>query len=268
MNASPIVVARAIAREAGGLIAAALGGRRTVERKSAVDLVTEIDRASERLIIEGLRAAFPRHDIVAEESAPARRGTGTHCWYVDPLDGTTNFVHGLPHCCVSLALSGPEGAIEAAVVFDPCKDELFDAVRGGGARLNGASIRTSVAAKLDEALLVTGFPYDRREDTEFYLKYFEAFLKRSRDLRRFGSAALDLSYVAAGRFDGFWEWGLKPWDTAAGWLIVEEAGGRVTDFDGGPYDPWSPRILATAPSLHDEVLRVLASISRNDRRSV
>jgi myo-inositol-1(or 4)-monophosphatase len=265
VSASPIATARELAREAGGLIAAALGGRRSVERKSAVDLVTEIDLASERLIVEGLRRAFPEHDVVAEESAPARQGTGRNCWYVDPLDGTTNFVHGLPHCCVSLALAGPNGSIEAAVVFDPCKNEMFEAVRGSGARLNGATIRASCTAKLDDALLVTGFPYDRREDTGFYLKYFEAFLRRSRDVRRFGSAALDLSYVAAGRFDGFWEWGLKPWDTAAGWLIVEEAGGLVTDFDGAPYDPWSPRILATAPNLHDEVVRVLESVGGKDR---
>ena len=131
---------------------------------------------------------------------------------------------------------------------------------------SASPIRASVAAQLDDALLVTGFPYDRREDTGFYLKYFEAFLKCSRDVRRFGSAALDLSYVAAGRFDGFWEWGLKPWDTAAGWLLVEEAGGRVTDFDGSPYDPWSPRILATAPNLHNEAVRVLEGVGGYDRR--
>lgn len=260
---APIDVAKRLAREAGALIASALGQRNVVERKSPVDLVTEVDRASERLIVQGLKASFPDHDIVAEESSPERSTRGRYCWYVDPLDGTTNFVHGLPHCAVSVALAAPSGQMDVAVVFDPCKAELFHAVRGHGAYLNGRAIRVSATPALEEALFVTGFPYDRRDHTAFYLRYFETFLQRSRDLRRFGSAALDLSYVAAGRFDGFWEWHLKPWDTAAGWLLVEEAGGSVVDFDGSAYDPWSPRILATNAALKAEAVALLATLSRS-----
>ena len=264
MAEAPIAIATRLAREAGSLVAAAIGRGNVVERKAAVDLVTEIDRASERVVVDGLRRSFPEHAIVAEESTSGRPPAGRHCWYVDPLDGTTNVVHGLPHCSVSLALTAPDGAPELAVVYDPCKDELFHAVRGQGAYLNGRPIRVSARSVLDEALFVTGFPYDRREHSSFYLKYFEAFMLRCRDLRRFGSAALDLSYVAAGRFDGFWEWQLKPWDTAGGWLIVEEAGGRVVDFDGGAYDPWAPRILATNGALEAEALVVLAELARSN----
>jgi myo-inositol-1(or 4)-monophosphatase len=260
---APMTIATRLAREAGGLIAAAIGRGNVVERKAAVDLVTEIDHASERVILDGLRRSFPDDLIVAEESSSSRPAAGRRCWYVDPLDGTTNFVHGLPHCSVSLALAAANGAPELAVVYDPCKDELFHAVRGEGAFLNDRPIHVSQRAVLDEALFVTGFPYDRREHSSFYLKYFEAFMLRCRDLRRFGSAALDLSYVAAGRFDGFWEWYLKPWDTAAGWLIVEEAGGRVVDFDGAAYDPWAPRILATNGVLEPEALAVLADLARS-----
>jgi myo-inositol-1(or 4)-monophosphatase len=260
MADDPIHVARALARTAGRLIRDASGRHRTVERKSAVDLVTEIDRGAEDIIVRGLRAAFPDHDIVAEESSPRRAQGLRPCWYVDPLDGTTNFVHGLPHCAVSLAMATPDGAIAAAVVFDPFKQEMFTAVRGQSAMLNDEPIRVSEAGALDESLFVTGFPYDRRQHTKFYIAYFETFIRRCRDLRRFGSASLDLCYVAAGRFDGFWEWRLKPWDTAAGWLILEEAGGRVTDFDGSPYDPWLPRILATNGRVHDEALAVLAEL--------
>lgn len=234
-----------------------------MERKSAVDLVTEIDRAAEDIVVRGLAAAFPDHDIVAEESSPRPADGSRRCWYVDPLDGTTNFVHGLPHCAVSLAMAEPDGTVAAAVVFDPFKDEMFTATRGGGAMLNDEPIVVSRAAALDEALFVTGFPYDRRQHAKFYLAYFEAFMRRCRDVRRFGSASLDLCYVAMGRFDGFWEWRLKPWDTAAGWLIVEEAGGRVTDFDGRGYDPWLPRILATNTRVHDESLAVLADLPKS-----
>jgi myo-inositol-1(or 4)-monophosphatase len=259
----PIDVAMALARSAGNVIREAAGRHRSVERKSAVDLVTEIDRAAEDIVVRGLSAAFPDHDIVAEESSPRRAGGSRPCWYVDPLDGTTNFVHGLPHCAVSLAMAEPDGRIGAAVVFDPFKDETFTAVRGGGAALNGKQIRVSQAGALDEALFVTGFPYDRRQHLRFYLSYFESFIRRCRDVRRFGSASLDLCYVATGRFDGFWEWRLKPWDTAAGWLIVEEAGGRVTDFDGSRYDPWLPRILATNARVHDEALAILADLPKS-----
>jgi myo-inositol-1(or 4)-monophosphatase len=250
-------LARRLAREAGVLIRDALGRPQSVTEKSPVNLVTEVDRACEDLILAGIKAARPTDSIVAEETAPAK--AAGPCWYIDPIDGTTNFVHGLPHCAVSIAFAR-EGRIEAAVVHDPCKDETFEAARGLGATLNGQRIDVSKQLALSHSLLVTGFPYDRREHSAFYLGYFETFIHRAQDVRRFGSASLDLCYVAAGRFDGFWEWKLHPWDTAAGWLIVEEAGGRVTDFDGTSYDPWLPRILATNGAIHDEAVAVLKSL--------
>ncbi len=255
MNGSELAVARRLAVAAGEIIRSALGGSARVERKSPLNLVTEVDRAAERLIVSGLHAAFPQHHVVAEESTDGREKDGP-CWYVDPLDGTTNFVHGLPHCAVSIALVDDGGA-RVAVVNDPFRVELFEAERGTGAWLNGQPIRTSATGSLGDALLATGFPYDRREHLPFYLSYLEAFLATALDIRRFGSAALDLCYVAAGRFDGFWEWKLHPWDTAAGWLIVEEAGGRITDFRGRAYDPRLPQVLATNGPIHAQALEVL-----------
>lgn len=259
-------VARALAHEAGALIREALGHAHTIDRKSPVNLVTEVDRAAERIIVEGLSRAFPDDTIVAEESADGSRPAATNgeqgsCWYVDPLDGTTNFVHGLPHCSVSIGLQR-KGRMQAAVVFDPFRDETFEAERGRGARLGKRRLQVSPTAILGDSLLVTGFPYDRRDHLDFYLSYLAAFIAQARDIRRYGSAALDLCYVAAGRFDGFWEWKLQPWDTAAGILIVEEAGGRVTDFDDGSYDPWGDRILATNGAIHDAAVRVLAGLPR------
>ena len=248
-----------LAVEAGRLIAESLGRATCVDRKSAVDLVTEVDRHAESIIKQGLAEAFPNIPIVAEESSANERPEGRY-WCVDPLDGTTNFVHGLPHCAVSIALLDEDGPC-AAVVHDPCKQETFAATREGPATLNDSPIGVSAAERLDEALLVTGFPYDRRAHIDFYLTYFRLFLVHARDVRRLGSAALDLCYVAAGRFDGFWEWGLHPWDTAAGWLIVERAGGRVTGFSGARFDPWRPQVLATNGLIHDAALAVLADAS-------
>jgi Archaeal fructose-1,6-bisphosphatase and related enzymes of inositol monophosphatase family len=256
-----LVLARNLALDAGKLIRNALGRAQNVERKSPVNLVTEIDRACERLIIDGIRAAGGSAAIVAEESAGGRPPDGP-CWYVDPLDGTTNFVHGFPHCSVSIAYVD-EGRVQTAVVHDPCKNETFEAERGSGAHLNGQPLHVSRTSQLSEALLVTGFPYDRRERSNFYLRYFEAFMHAAQDVRRLGSAALDLCYVAAGRFDGFWEWKLHPWDTAAGFLIVEEAGGTVTDFDGAAYDAWLPRILATNGLIHEPARDVLIDLLRS-----
>ena len=256
--AGELEVARRLALDAGKLVRASIGGAKRVDRKSPINLVTEVDHACERLIVDGLREAFPDHAIVAEESSTAVPGPGP-CWYVDPIDGTTNFVHDFPHCAVSIGFA-LDGRIQAAVVLDPCKEEMFEAERGQGARLGGAPIGVSRMRTLEESLLVTGFPYDRRAHSSFYLSYFEAFIHAAQDVRRLGSASLDLCYVAAGRFDGFWEWKLHPWDTAAGWLIVEEAGGRVTDFDGERYDPWLPRILATNGRIHDEAVAVLGTL--------
>jgi myo-inositol-1(or 4)-monophosphatase len=252
-----------LALEAGSLLADAVGGRRDVEFKSAVDLVTEFDRRAEALVIEGIRAAFPDHTIVAEEDSAGRTRPSPPqgpCWYIDPLDGTTNFVHGLPHFAVSIAFFDGGQPVSAAVC-DPCKQELFRAEKDGGAFLGDRRLAVSPVHDLDKALLVTGFPYDRREHAALYVEYFREFMCAAQDLRRFGSASLDLCYVAAGRFDGFFEWKLAPWDTAAGWLVVEEAGGRVSDFGGGPYDPWLPRILATNGAIHGEALSVLARLA-------
>jgi myo-inositol-1(or 4)-monophosphatase len=257
-----------LAKEAGTLIREAMGRRPGVEFKSAVDVVTDTDRRAQARIVDGIRRAFPDDTIVAEEhdgtSVQSRDGTSArgHHWYVDPLDGTVNFVHGLPQFAVSIGVFDG-GIAEAAAVYDPAKGELFHAARGRGAFLGDERLSVSDVPVLDRALLVTGFPYDRREHADLYLEYFRKFMTTAQDVRRFGSASLDLCYVAAGRFDGFWEWKLHPWDTAAGWLVVEEAGGRVTDFDGSPYDPWLPRILATNGRIHDEAVAAMAALGRH-----
>jgi len=251
-----------LARKAGALIVEGLGRARSVDFKSEVNLVTEVDLAAQALIVEGIRAAFPDDAIVAEEDdgrSDAKRPYEQPCWYVDPLDGTTNFVHGLPHVAVSIGYL-EAGRPRAAAVYDACKDELFLAQEGSGAFLNGHRLHVSATPTLDRALLVTGFPYDRRQRIDAYLAYFRRFLCAAQDLRRFGSASLDLCYVAAGRFDGFWEWKLQPWDTAAGWLVVQEAGGVVSDFDGAEYSPWLPRIVATNGHIHEQILDVLAEL--------
>jgi len=236
-----------------------MGGHRAVEFKSAVDLVTEIDRGAQSIIIDGIARSFPDDAIVAEEDVGQRASDGP-CWYVDPLDGTTNFVHRLPHFAVSVAYL-EHGRPQAAAVYDPCKDEMFTAERGGGAFCNGRALQVSATQALAQSLLVTGFPYDRREHIDAYLDYLRLFILRAQDVRRYGSASLDLCYVAAGRFDGFWEWKLQPWDTAAGWLVVEEAGGSVSDFDAGQYDAWLPRILATNGHIHSQAVAVLGELS-------
>jgi len=252
-------VACELAVEAGALIRKGAGSRSKVEYKSAVDPVTDFDRRAQALIVGGIRSAFPDDAIVAEEGDDHGRTEGS-CWVIDPIDGTANFVHGLPHFAVSIAwMDG--GRPMAAAVYDPSKDDLFHAERGGGAFLGSERLAVSAVAELGRALLVTGFPYDRRDHVDFYLRYFREFLLSAQDVRRYGSASLDLCYVAAGRFDGFWEWKLHPWDTAAGWLILEEAGGRVSDFDGAPYDAWLPRILATNGLVHDQAIEVLARLA-------
>lgn len=230
-----------------------------VSYKGPVDLVTDADVAAERVAIHILREAFPDHGIVAEESASQDTGA-RYRWYVDPLDGTTNFAHRLPHFAVSIGLAC-DGEIIIGVVDDPMRNEVFAAARGGGATLNGAPIRVSKTASLDRALLGTGFPYDRRQHAEIYLRAFERFLTRGQDIRRAGSASLDLCYVACGRLDGFWEWGLRPWDTAAGTIIVSEAGGVVSDFRGDPYRPHGPGILASNGSIATGMIDVLMPLA-------
>ena len=253
-------VARAAVEEASAMLRATWRGAKTIEHKGAVDIVTETDRAIEAAMVAQLRAAFPDHLVIAEESAAAlhRPPGDRHVWYLDPLDGTTNFAHAYPQFAVSLALA--EGSeLLFGIVHDPVRDETFVGRRGHGATLNGAPIRCSATADLDQALLATGFPYDRREHLEFYLSFVADFIRRSQGIRRNGSAALDLCYVACGRLDGFWEWKLHPWDTAAGALIVQESRGTVTDFAGDPFDLFGQQTLASNGRVHPAMVEVLTS---------
>lgn len=233
----------------------------SVEQKGAIDLVTVADRESEERIKEVIRGAFPHHQILAEESGEDYAGRASdYRWIVDPLDGTTNFSHTFPLFSISIAVER-NGSIVAAGVENPFYHERFLAEQGAGATLNGRRIAVSSTASLSHSLIVTGFPYDRRERLEHYLAYWSEFLMRVHGVLRLGSAALDLCSVAAGRLDGFWEEKLNPWDTAAGWLIVEEAGGRVTNFSGGRFSPYRPELLATNGRIHPECLEVLQSMA-------
>jgi myo-inositol-1(or 4)-monophosphatase len=230
-----------------------------VEKKGAIDLVTEVDLACERMCRETIAARFPDHDILAEElgASASGRAPSRFRWVFDPLDGTTNYAHGLPIYCSSLALE-IEGRVEVAAIYDPTRKELFTGERGEGAFLNGRALRTSNAAALIDSLLVTGFPYTVREEGTELVALFGYFLGRARAVRRLGSAALDLCYVAAGRFEAFWEQHLKPWDVAAGTLIVEEAGGRVTGMDGSAFDPAAGHLIASNGPVHGEVVETIA----------
>jgi myo-inositol-1(or 4)-monophosphatase len=252
-------VAHTAAARAGGLIRARYRERPEISYKSEIDLVTAIDREAERLIVETILEAFPDHGIIAEESAP-REGKRDYRWYVDPLDGTTNFAHGFPHFAVSIALAHAEEVV-LALVYDPVREETFTALRAGGARLNGAPIRVSETATLGRSLVASGFPYDHRERVDAYLAVWREALRRAQGVRRAGSAALDLCYVAAGRFDGFWEAKLHAWDVAAGRLIVEEAGGRVTDFRGAAHRLSAEETVASNGHIHRELLDMIAAAS-------
>ena len=228
----------------------------TVELKGAKDLVTELDTASERLIVDHLLAAFPGHGILAEEGQYPP-GDGRHTWIIDPIDGTTNFAHGYPWFCSSIALER-DGQLTVAVIYNPMTDELFTAIAGGGAYLNGRRLNVSRCAALTDSLLGTGFPYDCATAPENNFDSFIRFQKTARGIRRCGAAALDLAWLAAGRLDGFWEIKLKPWDVAAGCLLIQEAGGQVSAFDGSPYEVRNHRILASNGLLHDQMIALLA----------
>jgi myo-inositol-1(or 4)-monophosphatase len=247
----------AIAREAGALLVEYFHQHLKIEYKGDADLVTAADRASEVLIRERIGQQWPGHDVLGEEQGLNDQGS-EYRWYVDPLDGTTNFAHGYPVFCVSLGLEH-RGRVIAAVVYDPTRDELFSAELGKGARLNGEAIQVSKTAALKESLLATGFPSHKRHKNPNIYFYHQITL-HSHGVRRAGSAALDLCNVAGGRFDGFWEFNLNPWDTAAGVLIVEEAGGRVTRFDGSPFELDSRETLASNGLIHDALLREFADI--------
>jgi myo-inositol-1(or 4)-monophosphatase len=230
-----------------------------VSKKGTIDLVTEIDLECERMCRAVLAERFPDHDILAEElgGATAADSRSPYRWVFDPLDGTTNYAHGLPIYCASLGLE-IDGRREVAAVYDPTRKELFTAERGEGAYLNGQRLQVSETSVLLDSLLVTGFPYDMHTQSGGELvDLFGAFLARARAVRRLGSAALDLCYVAAGRFEAFWEQYLKPWDVAAGALIVEEAGGRVTGMDGTPFDPAAAHLVASNAHVHDQVIAVI-----------
>jgi len=242
---------QAMAREAGSLLMDYFRQRVKIEYKGDVDLVTVADRKSEALILERIRKQFPSHDVMGEEGTRIETGSD-YKWYVDPLDGTTNFAHGYPVFCISLAVER-SGQRLAGVIYDPTRDEMYSAELGGGARLNDKAIRVSATAKLGECLVATGFPSQKRHKNPNIYFYHQLTL-RTHGVRRAGSAALDLCNVASGRYDGFWEFNLNPWDTAAGVLIVEEAGGKVTDFSGGPFQIASHETLATNALVHDALL--------------
>ena len=245
-----------IARGAGRIQLDHYGKVRSVEYKGAINIVTDVDRRCEEYIVNGLGKIFPDDDILAEE------GTGhvakkARRWVVDPLDGTVNYAHQFPFFCVSIALE-VHGRLTAGVIYDPNRDELFAACEGEGASVNGEPISVSRTTTLNEAMLATGFAYNVREETRFdNLDNFAHFVKQARAVRRPGSAAIDLAWLACGRIDGFWELYLKPWDMAAGVCIIREAGGLVTSFDGSPYDLYGTEILASNGRIHDGMMDVL-----------
>lgn len=244
------------ARRAAGIINRASGNldRIPVQDKSCHDFVTEVDRAAEVAIIEVLHEAYPKHAILAEESGAT--GASDFVWIIDPLDGTTNFLHGLPQFAVSIALA-ERGVLTQAVVYDPSRNELFSATRGSGAFLNDRRLRVSKRTKLGESLIGTGFPYRDFTHADAYIDIFRELIRSSAGLRRPGSASLDLAYVAAGRYDGFFELGLKPWDIAAGALLVTEAGGLVGDLEGENRFLESGHILAGAPKIFAQLVRAI-----------
>ena len=246
-----------IAREAGALLMQYFHRRVKIEYKGDADLVTEADRSSEKLILERIRSIWPSHEVIGEEGARIETG-GDYRWYVDPLDGTTNFAHSVPVFCVSLGLAF-RGQRHAGVLYDPTRDELFAAERGKGAFLNGQKIEVSNTAQLKQSLVSTGFPSHKRHKNPNIYFYHQLTL-RSHGVRRAGSAALDLASVACGRYDGFWEFNLNAWDTAAGTLIVEEAGGKVSGFKGEPFAITDRDVVASNGLIHAELIHEFAEI--------
>ncbi len=248
-----------MARDAGRILIERQGRNLQISSKGDINLVTEADLAAENLIIERISSYYPRHAILAEESGASivneTAPTSEWKWIIDPLDGTTNYAHGYPCFCVSIAAER-NGRIELGVVYDPVREEMFAAERGQGATLNERTIRVSEVDDLNRAMLCTGFPYDVRERTDF-ARHFTKFTMHAQAVRRDGSAALDLAFVACGRFDGFWEDGLNPWDVAAGLLLIEESGGLVTNYKGAALDIYTPEVLASNGLIHDAMMAVL-----------
>jgi len=246
-----------VARDAGNLLVQRLGAAQ-ITKKGDIDLVTEADIAAEELIIDRIRSHYPLHGILAEESGETIQEGSSRSewkWIIDPLDGTTNYAHGYPCFCVSIGVEH-SGALEIGVVYDPMRNEMFAAERGQGATLNERRIRVSDVEELNRAMMCTGFPYDVRTRPDF-ARDFTNFTLHAQAVRRDGSAALDLAYVACGRFDGFWEDGLNTWDIAAGALLVSEAGGRITNFENEPLDIYTKKVVASNGRVHDAMLRLL-----------
>lgn len=249
-------VAVETAKKAGLLLRENLGHAGRIEYKGAVDIVTELDKRSEALIIGEIKKAFPDHGVLAEESDEIA-ARSPYRWIIDPIDGTTNYAHGFPFFCVSIAFEA-DGMVEFGAIYDPMLGELFTAERGKGAFLNGKKIEVSEIDSLDKGLLATGFPYDLRQSKDNNLGHFANFSLRAQAIRRAGSAALDLAYVACGRFDGFWELKLKPWDVASAALLVEEAGGKITDFGGGQFSIYGKECLASNGLIHGRMIEILS----------
>lgn len=262
MPPDPILLATAIeaVTRAGAIQIAHFGRLEHIRKKGDIDLVTEVDVEVERMFRALIAERFPDHRILAEEfgSTGAGREDSKYCWLFDPIDGTTNYAHGMPIFCSSLALE-IDGRIDVAAVYDPTRRELFTAERGAGARLNGVPLRVSSAERLIDAMLCTGFPYNVHAMVDDIVGLFATFVGRARAVRRLGSAAIDLCYVAAGRLDGFWEELLSPWDIAAGALIVEEAGGSVTALDGGPFNARAGEVLASNGRIHAAMQETIAA---------
>ncbi|MBI3189851.1 MAG: inositol monophosphatase [Ignavibacteriales bacterium] len=251
-----VQVAVEAARVAGKYLKQSVGKIKTIEQKGGEErnLVTEVDKRSEEMIVEIIKKHFPSHEILAEERGS--QGSSKTKWIIDPLDGTTNFTHGLPVFCVSIGVEH-EGEIICGVIYDPNLDEMFTAEKGKGAFLNGKRIKVSQTQTLNKSLLVTGFPYNIIENPNHAVERFVNFLMKAQAVRRMGSAAIDLAYIACGRYDGFWEVALNPWDMAAGMLLVHEAGGKVTDFMGGDFSIYQKEILASNGIVQDEMISVL-----------
>jgi len=246
----------AASRKAGALLLSYVKKGFRIEHKNPIDLVTDADHAAEQCVIDCIRNDFPAHRFLAEERGRVEQSPSPYLWVIDPLDGTTNFAHSYPAYCVSIGLEFQSRCILGAV-FDPSRDELFTAIEGRGAQLNGRPLHVSDTRSLDDSLLVTGFAYDIREALQNNLDHFVKFALKAQGMRRTGSAALDLCYVAAGRFDGFWEVKLNPWDMAAGSVIVREAGGRLTNFRGDDLSIYGQELVASNGHIHQAMLKVL-----------
>jgi len=248
-------IALRAAHEGGAVLMKYFGKIKSVNYKGEIDLVTEADKEAELTIVSIIKAAYPHHRILAEETGES--GSASSCkWIIDPLDGTTNYAHGYPCFCISIAVE-LEGKILYGVIYDPVRKELFTAEKGKGAYLNGNPLKVSSTQTLNRSLLCTGFPYDIRQDMESNLRHFRGFLMKAQAIRRDGTAALDLCYTAAGRFDGFWEQKLRPWDVAAGSLLVAEAGGTVSIYQGKPFSIYASEIVASNGLIHEQMLEVL-----------